>query len=316
MYATQNMYLRFDAFKSATEREKKLFWSYICGLRSAHDTISLLRNVTSSHPSPKAVRKYFGWSEPSLSEKLVNGVLFLNSYRLLRLKTTSKKYNNFKENDNLKNKDRYQLFCLAKYTPRNHMPVLPISMNLHKPLRKGLPPKLSGFLLLQDWQSGEDLFIQHLQANYARVSVHVFYCLQKYLKSWALSHPRSNYFCTDICTDKSSRKRFDAGIGRDNIFFLFKALKKMKKEIFVCEQENEDSVVAALKISPFPAFFWNCDQFYPLVFDFKLVKKQMPHYIGFAPPEPENKDDALDFYLGMDFYEAKINEYNKFHNMG
>ena len=89
----------------------------------------------------------------------------------------------------------------------------------------------------------------------------------------------------------------------------------MKKEIFVWEQENKNRIVAGLKISAFPAFFWNCNQSYSLVFDFKLIEKERPCCIGLARPEPENKEDGLEFYLSLDFYQAKIDEYDNFYKI-
>ena len=80
---------------------------------------------------------------------------------------------------------------------------------------------------------------------------------------------------------------------------MFKVFKKFKKKLIVYEQKNQDSLVIRLETNPFPVFFWNCDLFYPLKFDFKVLKQE--NKISF---------DLLERVFDWDFMEAYVENTN------
>ena len=265
-------YLRFSTFKKASERQQKLFLNFIFGLSDVKNTRLQLETSSSKH---------------SILREMTNSVILLDFYRSL-----------LDQGDNLKDRDRNQLFFLRNSNPKNHMPLLSIVNNHHEPLPKGLSPETYGFIGLQIWQHYDKILVQHLQNHYTSVCMYIFQFLQKYLEYRAVTHPKTGESVSSV--KESNRNRFDANIGKDNILFLFKVFKKFKKQVIAYEQTNKDSLVVKLKMSPFPVFFWNCDESYPLEFDFKVLKKK--GIISF---------DIIDAYFDWDFigrYEEAVNK--------
>ena len=262
-------YLKFSTFKKASERQQKRFLNYIFGLTNAKNTLFYLE------------------TDNSVLKDMIDTVIVLDYYRSL-----------LNQKDNLKDTDKNQLFFLRKSNPRNHMPVLSIVNNHQEPLPGGLLPETYGFIGLQIWQHYDKVIVQHLQNHYTVVCISIFQFLQNYLEDRTLTHPKLENSVP--LKKESDRSRFDAKIGKDKIFFLFKVFKKFKKQLVAYEQKNRDCLVVKLKTSPFPIFFWNCAELYPLEFDFDVLRAKGT--ISF---------DLLDSYFDWGFigrYDEAINK--------
>ena len=265
-------YLKFSSFQEATKKQQKFFFNYIFGLTNAKNVESYFQTQVSTLETDS--------SRYRILMDMINAIHLLDYYRSL-----------LEGENNLKDRDRNQLFFLKNPNPRNHMPAFCIINNHHEPLSKGLFPETYGFIRLQMWQHFDKFLVQHLQNHYTVVCISIFQFLQKYLENRAVRHPKIEE--SVVLTKGSDRERFDANIGKDNIFLLFKVFKKLKKQVIAYEQTNKDSLVVKLKTSPFPVFFWNCDEFYPLEFNFKVLKKKGT--ISF---------DLLERFFDWDFIDA------------